>query len=163
MIDCLRVMSSGDGSPLLDRALQMGWATGPGLVAVLESLGPAPGIVRASKLVVASSDKAASDAERLLHRLLRAAGISGWDANIPIICRGRRLVADVVFTRQRLVIEVDGWAWHQDVERFRADRERQNLLVSDGWTVLRFTWHDLTQRPGEVIRQIEHALARTAA
>jgi hypothetical protein len=53
-----------------------------------------------------------------------------------------------------LAIEVDGWAWHHDVERFRRDRQRQNALVLAGWTVLRFTWHDLTQRPGEVVAEI---------
>jgi len=55
---------------------------------------------------------------------------------------------------------VDGWAWHVDVERFQADRRRQNRLVAAGWTVLRFTWHDLTGRPAEVIAEIRVAVAR---
>ena len=60
---------------------------------------------------------------------------------------------------RRIAIEVDGWAWHVDVERFQADRRRQNALVNAGWTVLRFTWHDLTADPERVIAQIRAALA----
>jgi very-short-patch-repair endonuclease len=41
---------------------------------------------------------------------------------------------------------------------FRRDRQRQNAVVLAGWTVLRFTWHDLTQRPNEVIAEIRLAL-----
>jgi hypothetical protein len=52
------------------------------------------------------------------------------------------------------VVEVDGWAWHVDPERFRADRRKQNALVRDGWGPLRFTWHDLDQRPRSVADEI---------
>ena len=54
----------------------------------------------------------------------------------------------------RVAVEVDGWAWHSDVERFREDRRRQNALVLAGWTVLRFTWDDLMRRPETVVGQI---------
>lgn len=64
---------------------------------------------------------------------------------------------DVAFLTRRLAIEVDGWAWHSDVDRFAHDR-RQNALVLTGWTVLRFTWHDLTSRPQTVIAQIRAAV-----
>jgi very-short-patch-repair endonuclease len=49
---------------------------------------------------------------------------------------------------------VDGWAWHHDAEAFRRDRQRQNVLVLAGWTVLRFTWSDLTHRPDRVIHDV---------
>ena len=57
----------------------------------------------------------------------------------------------------KLAIEVDGMAHHIDVDRFRRDRRRQNALVALGWTVLRFTWADLTDRPGYVIATIHNA------
>jgi very-short-patch-repair endonuclease len=58
---------------------------------------------------------------------------------------------------------VDGWAWHVDVERFGRDRRKQNALEVAGWTVLRFTWHDLTQRPEAVIAEIRAVMARWQA
>ena len=50
---------------------------------------------------------------------------------------------------------MDGWAWHVDAERFRNDRRKQNALVRAGWDPLRFTWHDLDGRPGEVVAEIQ--------
>jgi very-short-patch-repair endonuclease len=90
-------------------------------------------------------------------KLLRDAGLAGW-------VRGHWLAGfepDFAFPGRRIAIEVDGWAWHWDVERFRTDRQRQNTLELAGWTVLRFTWHDLTHQPAQVAAQIQAALGRT--
>ena len=46
---------------------------------------------------------------------------------------------DLAFPDVLLAIEIDGWAWHTDPDRFRDDRRRQNALVTAGWMVLRFT------------------------
>jgi len=61
----------------------------------------------------------------------------------------------------KLAVEVDGWAWHMDVERFRADRHKGNALVRAGWDLLRFTWHDLNNRPAYVLDEIRTALCLT--
>lgn len=53
-------------------------------------------------------------------------------------------------------------AHHTDVDRFQRDRSRQNTLVGLGWTVLRFTWADLVERPRYVIATIRRHVARTA-
>jgi very-short-patch-repair endonuclease len=63
-------------------------------------------------------------------------------------------VVDIAFPRLRIAIEVDGWAFHHSQDRFQRDRTRQNHLVTLGWTVLRFTWSDLVDRPGYVIAAI---------
>ena len=47
---------------------------------------------------------------------------------------------DIAFPDLALAIKVDGWAWHRDTERFQNDRRRQNIMVTAGWAVLRFTW-----------------------
>lgn len=49
-----------------------------------------------------------------------------------------------------------------DVDRFRADRRKGNALVRAGWQLLRFTWHDLTNRPAYVISEIRSALLAAA-
>ncbi|MDQ3153549.1 MAG: endonuclease domain-containing protein [Actinomycetota bacterium] len=62
-----------------------------------------------------------------------------------------------------LAIEVDGWAWHSGADRFQRDRTRQNQLHLAGWTVLRFTWHDVAHRPDHCVDVILAALARIGA
>jgi very-short-patch-repair endonuclease len=57
-------------------------------------------------------------------------------------------------------VEIDGWAYHTTPDQFRADRQRQNRLVAAGWRVLRFTWHDVTERPADVVATIATLLAQ---
>ena len=61
-----------------------------------------------------------------------------------------------------MAIEVDGWAWHVDADRFRNDRRKQNALVRARWDPLRFTWHDLDGRPESVFAEIRDTLATAA-
>jgi very-short-patch-repair endonuclease len=45
----------------------------------------------------------------------------------------------------------------------QADLDRQNALVREGWTVLRFTWADVVRRPAPVAALITEALGRITA
>ena len=95
-----------------------------------------------------------STAERRLHTILRRGGMTGWAFNQQVWdAAGLIGRVDVLFDDVRLVVEVDGLAFH-DAARFQADRTRQNRLVAAGYTVLRFTWADLVDRPAEVLRQV---------
>jgi very-short-patch-repair endonuclease len=109
----------------------------------------------ARRLLQAASDGARSEAERLLVKLLREAGITGWRTNYPV--GGYKV--DVGFPKQKVAIEVDGWAFHNDPEVFVKDRNRQNKIALLGWKVLRFTWLDLTEYPERVIAEIKHAIS----
>src|SRR5215470_18325130 len=42
---------------------------------------------------------------------------------------------------------------------FRGDQRRQNVVALADWTMLRYTWHDLIQRPARVVAEIRTALA----
>jgi very-short-patch-repair endonuclease len=108
----------------------------------------------ARRLLQAASDGARSEAERLLVKLLRNAGITGWRANYPV--GGYKV--DVGFPKQKVAIEVDGWAFHSGPEVFVGDRNRQNAIALLGWKVLRFTWLDLTEYPQRVIAEIKQAI-----
>jgi very-short-patch-repair endonuclease len=86
-------------------------------------------------------------------KLLREAGITGWRTNYPV--GGYKV--DVAFPRQKVAIEVDGWAHHSDSGDFHHDRVRQNNISLLGWQVLRFTWLDLVEYPQRVIAVIRSA------
>jgi len=108
----------------------------------------------ARRLLQAAADGARSEAERLLVKLLRQAGITGWKTNYPV--GGYKV--DVGFPKQKVAIEVDGWAFHSDPDAFVGDRNRQNKIALLGWKVLRFTWLDLTEYPQRVIAEIRRAI-----
>jgi very-short-patch-repair endonuclease len=106
---------------------------------------PGHGSSEAGRLIIAAADRADSAAERLLVKLLREAGITGWVLGYPF---GHYRI-DLAFPASKVAIEVDGWAWHVDAERFRNDRRKGNAIARERWDLLRFTWHDLDGRPGE--------------
>ncbi len=145
-----------NGSTVMDRALQGKVHIDALRAAHHRNLGRS-GSQLAAKLLDAAADGGRSEAERLLVALLRADGLAGWRAQLPSC----GYVIDVAFPGRRLAIEVDGWAWHRDAERCNADLHRQNVLVNAGWTVLRFTWHQLVHEPKLVIRHIRTALAKS--
>lgn len=107
-------------------------------------------------LLRAAEDGTRSAAERLLGKLLRQAGITGWKANYPVA----GYHGDYVFPDCKLILETDGFAFHSAVDDFNKDRVRQNALILAGYLVLRFTWLDLTEYPDRVIAQVRRALAR---
>jgi very-short-patch-repair endonuclease len=82
----------------------------------------------------------------LQHRLVRGAGRTS-----P---RG-----DLVWPEHRLLVEFDG-DLHRDRDVFVDDLRRQNRVVLDGWTVLRFSSADVLGRPDDVVTAIRRALRR---
>ncbi len=136
---------------LADRALQRGWIARTDLITRLRRYPSRRGNPQLRRLLDATADGAAAESERRLHRILRDAGVRGWKANHVVWVNGDLIaVVDVAIVGQRIAIEVDGMAYHVDVDSFRRDRRRQNDLVALGWTVLRFTWADLIDRPAYV-------------
>lgn len=141
------------GAKLMDSALQRHVDLSQLWQAHLRNKGR-HGSPAARKLLKDASDGARSEAERLLVKLLKEAGITGWKTNYPV--GGYRV--DVAFPKQKVAIEVDGWAFHSDPEVFATDRKRQNAIALLGWQVLRFTWLDLTEYPQRVIAEIRFAI-----
>lgn len=112
-----------------------------------------------SKYLDQLEDGTRSEAERLTAGLFRREGIDGWTANLPVC----GYLLDFAFTQARLAVEIDGFAFHRDADTFQRDRTKRNALIADGWTVLNFTWADLTERPQQVVEAVRSALLRAAS
>lgn len=143
----------GGGPKLLDQALQRHTQLPALWNAHLRNKGR-HGSPAARRLLLAADDGTRSEAERLFTRLLRAAHIGGWKAN-------QRLAGyevDFLFRRAKVVVEIDGLAFHSDTEDFHRDRIKQNAIALSGWQVLRFTWLDLTEYPDRVLAEVDRAI-----
>lgn len=143
------------GAAFLDRALQRYLTPEDLCDAYSRALG-GHGMARAGQLLRAAMDRADSAAERELLRLLREAAVPGVVRGMPF----QGWFVDIAFPDARVAVEVDGWAWHVDAERFRADRRKQNALVAAGWIVLRFTWSDIHDHPRRTMSAIRAAVVR---
>ncbi len=88
-----------------------------------------------------------SSLEDAFLRLLRDAGLPNPAVNATV----EGFEVDAVWRAERIVVELDGWAFHSDRRAFERDRERDAALTAQGWRVLRFTDRQVTTRPDAVI------------
>jgi very-short-patch-repair endonuclease len=98
-----------------------------------------------------------SEAEARLLGLLRAADLLPTAVNERV---GRHEV-DFLWNEQRLVVEVDGFAYHAHRAAFERDRIRDAELQAAGYRVMRVTWRQIERRSEAVIARLAEALARS--
>ncbi len=140
-IDLARVM----GPAAIDEALRR---RATSVAALRWALSRMPGRAenpRVAQLIKDSRDEPWSALERRAHLELRAAGIRGWRANHKIAVPWGWIYADIAFPVEKVVVELDGWEFHQSRTSFVSDRRRDVALHLAGWTVLRFTADSLDE------------------
>jgi very-short-patch-repair endonuclease len=81
--------------------------------------------------------------------------------NADVRVAGRFFSADCLWEEQRLIVELDGRAVHGTAKAFEADRERDRLLLADGWRVMRVTWRQLREKEAAVVADVRSALECT--
>jgi very-short-patch-repair endonuclease len=94
--------------------------------------------------------------ESKMARLLRAAGLPTPRAEVrwgP----AERYRLDFAYSNLRLVVEVNGWAYHSSPEQARSDAARRNMLSRAGWIILEFDWWVVTSEPERVVSEISAA------
>jgi hypothetical protein len=83
-----------------------------------------------------------SDLEECFLELCAEHGIPRPEVNARI----EGIEVDFVWRDRRLIVEVDGYAFHRSPTAFETDRERDAELGMRGWTVRRFTHAQITRR-----------------
>ena len=86
---------------------------------------------------------------------MRKAGLSVPDLNVRL--HGYEL--DFLWREERLVVEMDGFAFHGDRAAFEADRRRDADLAARGLQVVRITWRQITEEPEATLVRLAQALA----
>jgi very-short-patch-repair endonuclease len=127
---------------------------------VLERAGGHRGAGRLKRVRQDRSGKgAASDGERKLLKLLKAAGVAppqigahveGWEA-------------DLYWPEHRLNVEVDAYGTHTTRSAFEKDRRRDPELRRKGVEVMRFTDNRIDRAGARVVAEIVYELGRRAA
>ena len=95
-----------------------------------------------------------SEAERRLLKLIRNARLPPPRCNV----RAAGHEVDFLWPEQKVVVEIDGYAFHRSRTAFETDRRRDADLQVAGYVVLRITWRRLADEPEAVIAQIASAL-----
>lgn len=58
------------------------------------------------------------------------------------------------------MVELDGRAVHATDRAFETDRQRDRILLAEGWRSTRVTWRQLRDEPEEIAADLRRALHR---
>lgn len=67
---------------------------------------------------------------------------------------------DFAHLESRVVIEIDGKAFHSTAEQLKRDQERQGYIECQGWSVIRFTGNYIYHYPVRAVRHAQRLIER---
>ncbi|MCB0894590.1 MAG: hypothetical protein H6529_07395 [Nocardioides sp.] len=147
--DCLRMLPFDEALAIADSALRAGERAALAL-AVAEVHGP--GRAQAQRVGAEASGKAANPFESVLRAIaLDVPGLS-VRPQVLITTTDPWCCPDLVDTDLQVALEADSFEWHGGRSALARDARRYNLLIVDGWLVLRFAWEDVMFDPDYVRR-----------
>lgn len=80
--------------------------------------------------------------------------------NADVAVAGRFYEVDCLWRAQRLIVELDGRFVHGTWRTSERDREKDRLLIADGWRVVRITWRQLRDDSPAVVADLRRLLRR---
>lgn len=119
-----------------------------------------PGAAKLRALLADGYVPTLSELEDRVLDLLAAAGIERPEVNPRLVLDGRTIHPDLLWRERRVVVELDGAAWHDERLAREDDAERQALLEAHGYRVLRITWRQLVDHPRQTIARVRAGLGR---
>jgi hypothetical protein len=135
------------------------------LVAARRRLGPRRGSATLDQ-VLKGAAPTRSELEDVVLDLIADGGFADPDVNKPLLRAGRRVIPDFRWPQERLVVEADSRAWHDNPIARQDDAERQALLEASGDRLIRITWDQAVAKPGQTLARIRAAgapISRAAA
>ena len=127
------------------------------LTRALDRLGSRRGVTKLTKILATGHAPTRSELEDAVLDLILAGGLQHPHVNRPLTIDGRRVVPDFRWPDQRLVLEADGAAWHDDRLTREDDAERQALLEASGERVVRVTWAQAIGRRTQTLERLRAA------
>jgi very-short-patch-repair endonuclease len=67
---------------------------------------------------------------------------------------------DLLWRAGRLIVEVDGFAFHSSRTAFERDRRRDATLTAAGYRVVRVTWQQIKRKPIPTVAMLAQVLGR---
>jgi very-short-patch-repair endonuclease len=115
------------------------------------------------RLAIELHDPDEQDARRELEKkLLRLFKRGGFrpEVNGHLLVDGISIMPDFLWRDARLVVEADSRRVHGTATAFEKDRQRDQRLAAAGWTVIRVTWHQVTNEPERLTQTLRTLLSR---
>ncbi|WP_139980137.1 hypothetical protein [Nocardioides litoris] len=142
---CLARLPRREALAVADSALRRGVPPSTLRRAALTVSGP--GAPQARWVSAHADDRSAGPFESALREI--CLDVPGLSVVPQVVLRSARQTVrpDLVDRELDLVCEADSFAWHGDRTALARDARRYDLLVADGWVVLRFAYEDVLGDP----------------
>lgn len=101
-----------------------------------------------------------NDFEEAFLALVDAFGLTRPRMNADLSLRGRFFEIDALWERERVALELDSRGVHGTPKKFETDRQRDRILVAEGWRTMRVTWRQLRDEPEAIAADLRLALER---
>jgi very-short-patch-repair endonuclease len=101
-----------------------------------------------------------NDFEEAFVALVDSHGLPRPRMNADLAVRGRFFEIDALWERERVALELDSRSVHGTARNFEKDRERDRILIAEGWRAMRVTWRQLRDEPGAVATDLRLVLAQ---
>jgi very-short-patch-repair endonuclease len=99
-----------------------------------------------------------NDFEEAFVALVDAHGLPRPRMNADLAVRGRFFEVDALWEEQRIAVELDSRGIHGTRKRFESDRQRDRILVAEGWRTMRVTWRQLQEEAEAIAGDLRLAL-----
>jgi hypothetical protein len=153
-----------DIAPRLDDAaltravndLRLAGHLSPGQLAdVLERTRTQPGLKRLRQVAEGSTNAPTRSAfEDEFRKFAERFGLPNPEINVRV--SGREV--DVLFRAEGVIVELDGYRYHDGGASFERDRERDAASLDEGYATVRITWQRLSASPAREARRLERIL-----
>jgi hypothetical protein len=118
-----------------------------------------PGGAKLRVLIADGHVPTRSDLEDLALDLIDGAAIARPDINPRLELDGREIHPDMLWRRQRVVVELDSRRWHHDPLTRQDDADKQAILEAHGHRVMRITWKQIVNQPRQTLSRLRAAVA----
>jgi hypothetical protein len=114
-----------------------------------------PGAARLGALIGTDANPTRSPFEDDFQVFCEHHGLPTPVVNTPVC--GREV--DAWFPEERLIVELDGWDFHNDRDSFEQDRDHDAAALSQGIPTVRVTWERVHERPVREAARLHRILA----
>ncbi len=101
-----------------------------------------------------------NDFEEAFVALVDTYGVTRPRMNADLAVRGRFFQIDALWEDERVAVELDSRSVHGTNKNFESDKQRDRILLAEGWRTMRVIWRQLRDEPAEVAADLKKALGQ---
>jgi predicted transcriptional regulator of viral defense system len=147
LLDLAAVVDERDLARALNEAQVLRLVTPQELAQIIGRGRPGSAALRAQLEAQNEPSLTRSEAEIAFLELVHDAGLPPPETNVTVL--GHEV--DFLWRAQKLIVEVDGFAFHSSRQAFERDRRRDARLQAAGFRVIRFTYLQIVNEPTTIV------------